>query len=746
MDSNMYSFWDLINYCPIVIPQVQRDYAYGRSDEKAVKVLDIILSAMHGALVDENDNDAAPLAMDFVYGSKDDTLGITPLDGQQRLTTLFLLHLYASVKEPGGKELRTPLLRFRYETRQSANDFCRKLIQVFEYDAKSSIPLSRQIVNDPHYLPSYDTDPTISCMLVVLDKIRDRFGDIDNLWDKLTRRHRIYFYFLPLDQFGLSDDLFIKMNSRGKPLTSYELYKSDFEEFLEHHYPEKKEYFSKNLDTIWTDMLWEQAGEDVTKVDDGFMNLFTNITTLVYHLRTDANFTEEEFNKSEDRYHALPFERKFVSLDEVNIVQGVFDMYYRLFKDGFSFWEKHYYFGDGLLDDGSSRIAVFRWRNKESLFSQATKGRLTRAQLIVFYALLRGISGDLDDGTLSFRLRHLQALVTNSENELRGSRLHGMLVQTRDYIDSGVMPNDYFNSIQLEEEKLKDSLPHVEWQSLWKYENHPILQYSLMLFLKAGRKDLLEKFVHIFDKDYAKNLTLLRTAFLAAGARTKDYAQHLPWMDEPKYLYRKMLVVNNEMWNTFFTLNTNRRNQEAIIECLDDLPQNSSDLAPYLKQVLSTLSKKDWRYYLIKYPEEWRTVRSYTPGVYFWENPTTRPLEAIMLNSTSHGVTNLEWNILNSTLRWGPHSEHYSIDDHNHAPVVLVNANSSLDGNQDGWRVSTYEDDYLLNGLRTLTNPNGTLKYDITPDNNVLVPDGMDYIDFAWELTKDIEAIYAKQH
>ena len=237
MDSNMYSFWDLINYCPIVIPQVQRDYAYGRSDEKAVKVLDIILSAMHGALVDENDNDAAPLAMDFVYGSKDDTLGITPLDGQQRLTTLFLLHLYASVKEPGGKELRAPLLRFRYETRQSANDFCRKLIQVFEYDAKSPIPLSRQIVNDPHYLPSYDTDPTISCMLVVLDKIRGRFGDIDNLWDKLTRRHRIYFYFLPLDQFGLSDDLFIKMNSRGKPLTSYELYKSDFEEFLEHQLP-----------------------------------------------------------------------------------------------------------------------------------------------------------------------------------------------------------------------------------------------------------------------------------------------------------------------------------------------------------------------------------------------------------------------------------------------------------------------------------------------------------------------------
>ena len=746
MNSNKYSFWDLINYSPIVIPQVQRDYAYGRSDEKAVKVLDIILSAMHDALVGENEDDATALAMDFVYGSKDNTLGITPLDGQQRLTTLYLLHLYASIKEPDGKKLRSPLLRFRYETRQSANDFCRKLIQVFEYDERSSSSLSRQIVKDPHYLPSYDTDPTISSMLVVLDKIHEKFCDIDNLWDKLTQRHRIYFYFLPLDKFGLSDDLFIKMNSRGKPLTSYELYKSDFEEFLEIHYPDKKEYFSRNLDTIWTDMLWEQAREDVSIVDDGFMNLFSNITFLVYHLRTEANFTEDEFNKSEDQYLALPFERKFQSLDEINLVQGVFDMYYCLYKDNFLFWEKHYYFGDGRLDDGSNRIAVFKWRNKESIFSQATKGRLTRAQLIVFYAIYLGISHNLDDVILTSRLRHLQALVTNSENEMRGEKLHGMLLQTKEYIEKGVMPSAYFNTNQLEEEKMKSELPMEEWRTLWEYENHPILQYSLTLFLDSNRKDLLDKFVHIFDKDYEKNLTLLRTSFLAAGVRKKDYAQFQPWMEDPKYRYRKMLVVNTNMWHTFFTFNAVYRNQEAIVDCLDDFPNNVSELASYRDQILATISTKDWRYYLIKYPEEWRTIRSYTPGVYFWEDPIAKPLEMIMLNSTSHGVTNLEWNILNSSLRWSEHYEHYSIDDHYHAPVVLVNANSSLDGNQYGWRFSTYEGSYLLDELKALMNEDGSLKYNITSDNNVLVSEGIDYIDFAWELTKDIEAIYAKHH
>ena len=35
MNKTIYTFWELLNECPIVIPQVQRDYAYGRDEEKA---------------------------------------------------------------------------------------------------------------------------------------------------------------------------------------------------------------------------------------------------------------------------------------------------------------------------------------------------------------------------------------------------------------------------------------------------------------------------------------------------------------------------------------------------------------------------------------------------------------------------------------------------------------------------------------------------------------------------------------
>lgn len=115
----------------IKIPKVQRDYAYGRDDDKARSILTGMLDSMHSALVEDRRE-----IFDFVYGgpyAKDDEgqAGMIPLDGQQRLTTLFLLHFYASLsaKDNAGTPVDVSILKgFSYETRQSANDFRLKLV------------------------------------------------------------------------------------------------------------------------------------------------------------------------------------------------------------------------------------------------------------------------------------------------------------------------------------------------------------------------------------------------------------------------------------------------------------------------------------------------------------------------------------------------------------------------------------------------------------------------------------------
>ena len=72
----------------IEIPIIQRDYAQGRDGGNVARIRANFLDALHNALTT-----ATPISLDFVYGDVVEGT-LRPLDGQQRLTTLFLLHWY----------------------------------------------------------------------------------------------------------------------------------------------------------------------------------------------------------------------------------------------------------------------------------------------------------------------------------------------------------------------------------------------------------------------------------------------------------------------------------------------------------------------------------------------------------------------------------------------------------------------------------------------------------------------------
>lgn len=68
-----------------------------------------------------------PIILDFVYGDIDDYGILTPLDGQQRLTTLFLLHWYAAKKEDIAPTETDFLEKFSYATRPRFTLILRKI-------------------------------------------------------------------------------------------------------------------------------------------------------------------------------------------------------------------------------------------------------------------------------------------------------------------------------------------------------------------------------------------------------------------------------------------------------------------------------------------------------------------------------------------------------------------------------------------------------------------------------------------
>jgi len=85
------TFWKFLQNRKIEIPIIQRDYAQGRIGKE--KLRETFLSDLKKAL----DNNTT-LKLDFVYGSFENN-SLNPLDGQQRLTTLWLLHWYIAFKE-----------------------------------------------------------------------------------------------------------------------------------------------------------------------------------------------------------------------------------------------------------------------------------------------------------------------------------------------------------------------------------------------------------------------------------------------------------------------------------------------------------------------------------------------------------------------------------------------------------------------------------------------------------------------
>ena len=76
----------------IRIPRLQRDYAQGRMDEATASIRTAFLDVLHRALTD-----GPPVGLDFVFGDVSNGV-LSPLDGQQRLTTLFLLHWYLAAR------------------------------------------------------------------------------------------------------------------------------------------------------------------------------------------------------------------------------------------------------------------------------------------------------------------------------------------------------------------------------------------------------------------------------------------------------------------------------------------------------------------------------------------------------------------------------------------------------------------------------------------------------------------------
>ncbi len=290
----------------IEIPIIQRDYAQGRQTMSEVR--EQFLGAIFDTLSLSPEELPKPLDLDFVYGSLNVGSGnkFWPLDGQQRLTTLFLLHWYLACQDGEFEAFQELIMRegesrFTYETRRSSAEFFGALasheLDLDELTSPSVNPasLSSSIKNCQWFFLSWKLDPTIQASLSMLDTIDQRFRGEKGLYSRITATSSPYitFQFLNLEEFGLSDDLYIKMNARGKPLTSFENFKAKFEQFagevcenemmsLHGITMPMRDYLGRKIDTDWSDLFWYFCDADTDLFDDQFMQFFRSMTVVFY--------------------------------------------------------------------------------------------------------------------------------------------------------------------------------------------------------------------------------------------------------------------------------------------------------------------------------------------------------------------------------------------------------------------------------------------------------------------------------
>lgn len=583
----------------IEIPMIQRDYAQGRDSDSVTRIRERFLDALFDALTTESN-----MSLDFVYGDvNENDKTLRPLDGQQRLTTLFLLHWYLAwrsrnlASESGWK-------RFEYATRPSARTFCKCLV---ESTPAHDQPLRAWLEDQHWFLYSWNHDPTIQSMLVMLEAIDRKFSGADCVaaWRRLVDRASpaITFQLLPIKQNSEQpgEDLYIKMNSRGKPLTAFENFKARFEQMIERSAPARVDEFATKVDGVWADMLWPHRGED-NIVDDEFMRYFRFVSEVCAWLGGVAIAPDDEALGEAVYGDANPDARANVdflvrSLDAWAGVDSA-----ELFRSWFTTSRSD------VADATDDRVALFEHNTSSvDLFAACghSKERSNSLTLLLYAALLHRLHPSED---FASRVRVVRNLVEASGSEIRGENMPALLADVRRIVVEGTLDGvDTFNKSQVDDERAKlafaTATPRLA-AAVRRLENHPLLRGSLVAFEfdEAVFERRAQAFFDLFAD--ASVLPTLTGALLAAGnyaRRTSDWTFVL---GSPADVLQ---------WRNMVLTGRSRDQQMAVREALgavldavaarDGSVQSALDsmIADWLERH-DAATGRDWRWYLVKYP------------------------------------------------------------------------------------------------------------------------------------------------
>lgn len=372
-----YNFRNFITEKCIQIPRLQREFAFGRVDPiskgKRTRFLDAIFDTI---------TSKEQLYLNFIYGTSDGNY-FYPLDGQQRLTILFLLYWYVINKTEPDNELLVDekKSRFMYDTRYSSTMFFQELVH-FKY--QGGTPVVDQIKDEAWFELAWQYDGNISGCLEVLAYIDEKARDLSI---SVSDIDAITFDVIDIDAYEMSDDIYIKINSRGKQLTEFENFKSAFLEKIKSLDMTMHKRIAGKFDDQWTKIFWQFV--DLDAKETAAQQLDAMIFNYVRYI-SQVLIWEKSLDNTIDVNQGYSLISNvgniFQSVDDFIYFEKWFDIFSSI--DDIDTWcsERFYYEKNSVTPTDTSKIRLWTEQNP-NLLKNLAKGDSSRNSEALFYAL-----------------------------------------------------------------------------------------------------------------------------------------------------------------------------------------------------------------------------------------------------------------------------------------------------------------------------------------------------------------------
>lgn len=424
------------------------------------------------------------------------------------------------------------------------------------------------------YFVNWKYDITIQSAITMLDEIHHVFKGTSVSFSDLTDNEKpcIVFNFLDIKNFGLSDDLYIKMNSRGKPLTNFENLKAELGKFIElsdfndkydfslkHSSGIKKvnveTYFVTKIDTYWSDYFWNIRNKETNEYDDKLLNLlaFISLNDAVTESADKFDKWTTEFDKEGSEMSYYKFKQAKL-LNENSIISYIKILDLLVSREQI------------VIDYLNDEEFLNKTEIIKSSFESNYKGQYQ--QRVLFYAIFKFIV----DHNSTLNLKELKKwdrlirnivvnTIYNSSKDFHDSVL-GIDALSKAY--TGDIYQDFFTSdikgfdnLQVREEKLKINLlqKSQNWEEvILEAESHKYLNGQIsFLFVFSGVYDkYLENQIN-FDFDTSQHLLNLTKEYFSKFKALFRESGLREFKDE---LFRRALLAKGDyrLHSTNFSL------------------------------------------------------------------------------------------------------------------------------------------------------------------------------------------------